>query len=150
MRPDGDSLHYPRPRRHKKYPNNVVRIIVPFAAGGGTDVLARSVAQGLSEKWGSQVIIDNRPGAGSSTGTDAVAKAAPDGYTLLYTSPAYAINPALYKKLPFAQDDLVPDRDRRGRAAGARDASLRSSQDRARADRIAQGEPRKVQLRDFG
>jgi tripartite-type tricarboxylate transporter receptor subunit TctC len=92
----------------QKYPSNTVRIVVPFAAGGGTDVLARTVAQGLSEKWGSSVIIDNRPGAGSSTGTDAVAKAAPDGYTLLYTSPAYAINPALYKKLPFAQDDLVP------------------------------------------
>jgi tripartite-type tricarboxylate transporter receptor subunit TctC len=66
------------------------------------------VAQGLAERLGAQVVIDNRPGAGSSTGTDVVAKAAPDGYTLLYTSPAYAINPALYKKLPFAQDDLVP------------------------------------------
>src|SRR4051795_7857995 len=79
----------------QKYPSQPIRLVVPFAAGGGTDVLARSVAQGLTER-GMQMIIDNRPGAGSATGTDVVAKAAPDGYTLLYTSPAYAINPALY------------------------------------------------------
>jgi tripartite-type tricarboxylate transporter receptor subunit TctC len=96
------------PAEAQKYPGGVVRIVVPFAAGGGTDVLARQVANGLSERWGSPVIVDNRPGAGSSIGSDAVAKAAPDGHTLLYTSPAYAINPALYKNLPFAQDDLVP------------------------------------------
>jgi tripartite-type tricarboxylate transporter receptor subunit TctC len=97
----------PDPAAAQKYPNQPIRLVVPFAAGGGTDVLARSVAQGLTER-GMQMIIDNRPGAGSATGTDVVAKAAPDGYTLLYTSPAYAINPALYKKLPFAQEDLVP------------------------------------------
>ncbi|MDQ8731963.1 tripartite tricarboxylate transporter substrate binding protein [Bradyrhizobium sp. LHD-71] len=96
------------PAHAQKYPSQPVRVVVPFAAGGGTDVLARTVAQGLSERWGAPVFVDNRPGAGSSIGTDAVAKAAPDGYTLLYTSPAYAINPALYKTLPFAQDDLVP------------------------------------------
>ena len=96
------------PAQAQKYPSQPIRMVVPFAAGGGTDVLARTVAQGLAERLGAQVVIDNRPGAGSSTGTDVVAKAAPDGYTLLYTSPAYAINPALYKKLPFAQDDLVP------------------------------------------
>ena len=96
------------PAQAQKYPSQPIRMVVPFAAGGGTDVLARTVAQGLAERLGAQVVIDNRPGAGSSTGTDVVAKAAPDGYTLLYTSPAYAINPALYKKLPFAQEDLVP------------------------------------------
>jgi tripartite-type tricarboxylate transporter receptor subunit TctC len=98
----------PCPIHAQKYPSQPVRIVVPFAAGGGTDVLARTVAQGLTERWGTQVLVDNRPGAGSSIGTDVVAKATPDGHTLLYTSPAYAINPALYKKLPFAQDDLVP------------------------------------------
>ncbi|MCK9914326.1 tripartite tricarboxylate transporter substrate binding protein [Microbacteriaceae bacterium K1510] len=98
----------PPPAAAQKYPSQPVRIVVPFAAGGGTDVLARTIAHGLSERWGVQVYVDNRPGAGSSTGTDAVAKAAPNGYTLLYTSPAYAINPTLYQHLPFKQDDLEP------------------------------------------
>ncbi len=96
------------PAQAQKYPSQPIRIVVPFAAGGGTDVLARTVAQGLSARLGAQIVIDNKPGAGSATGTDVVAKSPPDGYTLLYTSPAYAINPALYKKLPFAQEDLVP------------------------------------------
>lgn len=92
----------------QKYPSQPIRIIVPFAAGGGTDVLARAVAAGLADRIGAQIVIENRPGAGSVTGTDAAAKATPDGYTLLYTSPAYSISPSLYKKLPFAPDDLVP------------------------------------------
>ena len=96
------------PAQAQKYPSQPIRIVVPFAAGGGTDVLARTVAQGLSTRMGAQIVIDNKPGAGSATGTDVVAKSPADGYTLLYTSPAYAINPALYKKLPFTQDDLVP------------------------------------------
>lgn len=90
------------------YPRQPVRMIVPFAAGGGTDVLARIVAAGLSERLKAQVVVENRGGAGSVVGTDVVAKAAPDGYTLLYTSVAAAINPAVYRKLPYSPGDLVP------------------------------------------
>lgn len=90
------------------YPQRPIRMIVPFAAGGGTDVLARLVANGLSERLKQQVVVDNRGGAGSVSGTDAVAKAAPDGYTILYTSVAYAINPGVYKKLPYRPADLTP------------------------------------------
>ena len=97
-----------QPAAAQKYPSQPIRIIVPFAAGGGTDVLARAVAAGLAERLGAQIVIENKPGAGATIGTDLVAKAAPDGYTLLYTSPAYAISPSLYKKLPFAPEDLVP------------------------------------------
>lgn len=90
------------------YPQRPIRMIVPFAAGGGTDVLARIVANGLSERLKQQVVVENRGGAGSVSGTDAVAKAAPDGYTILYNSVAYAINPGVYKKLPYAPLDLIP------------------------------------------
>jgi tripartite-type tricarboxylate transporter receptor subunit TctC len=84
------------------YPNRPVRVIVPFAAGGGADVVARLVFTKLSMKLGQAFVIDNRGGAGGIVGTDAVAKAAPDGYTLLLgqTGPN-ALNPALFTKLPY-------------------------------------------------
>src|SRR6188474_3269511 len=66
------------------YPNRVVRIILPQPPGGGTDVVARAVAQKLTEAWGQQVIVDNRPGANGIIGAEAVAKSKPDGYTFLY------------------------------------------------------------------
>jgi tripartite-type tricarboxylate transporter receptor subunit TctC len=84
------------------YPTKSVRIVVPFPPGGTTDILARSVAQKLSEAWGQQVIVDNRPGAGGNIGSDLVAKAPPDGYTLLMgTVGTHAINPSLYAKMPY-------------------------------------------------
>src|SRR5689334_17145892 len=84
------------------YPSRPLRIIVPFAPGGSTDVLARIVGQRLSESWGQPVIIDNRPSAGGTTGTDVVAKAQPDGYTLLIGSIAtMAIAKAMYPNLPY-------------------------------------------------
>ena len=84
------------------YPAKPVRLVVPFPAGGTTDILARAVAQRLSEAWGRQVIVDNRPGAGGNIGSDLVAKAAPDGYTLLMgTVGTHAINPSLYKNMPY-------------------------------------------------
>jgi tripartite-type tricarboxylate transporter receptor subunit TctC len=83
------------------YPNKPVRLVVPYPPGGTTDILARITGQYLSEHLGQQFVIDNRGGAGNNIGTEVVANAAPDGYTLLLTNPANAINATLYKKLPF-------------------------------------------------
>ena len=83
------------------YPTRPVRWIVPFAAGGPTDILARLTGQWLSEGLGQPFIIDNRPGAGSNVGTEAVVRAPPDGYTLLLVGPPGAINATLYDKLNF-------------------------------------------------
>ena len=84
------------------YPNKVVRMIVPFAAGGTTDIFARFVADRLSHQLGQQVIVENRGGAGGNIGADAVAKAQPDGYTILMgTVGTHAINSSLYAKMPY-------------------------------------------------
>jgi tripartite-type tricarboxylate transporter receptor subunit TctC len=83
------------------YPNKPIRLISPFAPGGGVDVSARFIAQRLTDALGQTAIVDNRPGAGSTIGTDIVAKSAPDGYTLLVTHNAIAINPSLYPSLPY-------------------------------------------------
>jgi tripartite-type tricarboxylate transporter receptor subunit TctC len=84
------------------YPSKLVHIVVPQAAGGATDTFARAIGQKLSERWGQPVVIENRAGAGGVVGTDFVAKAAPDGYTLLVTyEGSQAINQSLYEKLPF-------------------------------------------------
>jgi tripartite-type tricarboxylate transporter receptor subunit TctC len=92
------------------YPSKPVRLLVPFSAGGTTDVLARLVGQKLAESLGQQVIIDNRPGANGNLGTEMVAKAPADGYTIaLIFDGTIAINPAVYRKLPFdPQKDLAP------------------------------------------
>ena len=91
------------------YPSRTIRLIVPFAAGGAVDVLARLMGAKLSEQVGQAVIIENRPGAGGILGADAVAKAAPDGYTILQNTSGAAIAPALYKSLPFdAEKDFAP------------------------------------------
>ena len=92
------------------WPTKPIRLVVPFAAGGSTDVTARLVGKALSERLGQPVVIDNRPGAGGNIGADAVAKADPDGYTLLLsTSTTHATNPSLYKTLPFdVQADFAP------------------------------------------
>ena len=91
------------------YPNKPIKWIVPYPPGGTTDILARLMAQYLSGKLGQQVIVENRAGGGNNIGTDAVAKAAPDGYTILLVNPANAINATLYAKLPFnLLEDLTP------------------------------------------
>ncbi|HEV2007223.1 MAG TPA: tripartite tricarboxylate transporter substrate binding protein [Burkholderiales bacterium] len=85
----------------QKWPDRSVRIVTPFAAGGGTDVFARILAQRLSEVLGQQFIVDNRPGAGSTMGTEFVARAPADGYTFLMTSASFSFNPGLYPKLRY-------------------------------------------------
>ena len=91
------------------YPNKAVRVIVAFAPGGIADFAARSVSQKLSESLGVPVVVENRPGAGGITGAEIVAKAAPDGYTLLVTSISHTINPSVRKNLPFdAARDFSP------------------------------------------
>jgi len=91
------------------YPNRAVRIVVPFAAGGGTDVMARNIAQKLNEAWGQPVVVENRTGAGGIIGADAVAKSAPDGYTFLIGTTTTAINASLVVKPPYdMQRDLQP------------------------------------------
>ena len=92
------------------YPGKPVKLVVGFSAGGGLDVLARIVGQRVSEQWAQPIIVENKPGAGSNIAGDAVAKSAPDGYTLLHTNIALmSINPALYSKMSFSpMKDLVP------------------------------------------
>ena len=91
------------------YPSKTVRIIVPFPPGGGTDVIARVIAQKLTESWGQQVIVENKAGASGTIGSDLVAKSAADGYTLLLTATHHAINLSMYKQLPYdTLRDFVP------------------------------------------
>src|SRR5215203_4610298 len=83
------------------WPNRFVKVMVPFAAGGATDIIARTIGARLSEIWGQQVVIENRGGAGANIGTAAVAQSDPDGYTLLISSVGQAINRFLYPSLPY-------------------------------------------------
>jgi len=83
------------------FPSKAVRLVVPFPAGGSTDMISRTLGQKLSERWGQPVVIDNRPGGSTIIGTDLVARAAPDGYTLLVTTASFTIVPSLIDKLPF-------------------------------------------------
>src|SRR5882672_8767365 len=91
------------------YPDRIVRIVVPFAPGGGTDVIARTLAQEMARDLGATVIIENKPGAGTIIGTQAVAASEPDGYTLLMGTFANAVNPSLNARLPYdAHKDFAP------------------------------------------
>src|SRR5271155_784976 len=83
------------------YPERVIKIVVPFAPGGGTDVIARTLAQEMAKDLGQSVIVENRPGAGTIVGTQTVAVSEPDGYTLLMGTFANAVNPSLNAKLPY-------------------------------------------------
>lgn len=97
------------PAQANTYPAKPITLVVPYTVGGGTDVLARLAAQELSASLGQTVIVMNRPGVDGIVGTDSVAKAAPDGYTLLVgPSGPMTINPALYKSLPYSMDDFIP------------------------------------------
>jgi tripartite-type tricarboxylate transporter receptor subunit TctC len=97
------------PAYAQTYPVKPVRIIVPYAAGGNTDITARAIAEKLSSVFKQQVIVDNRPGASTNIGSDAVARAAPDGYTMLMGGAANAINMSLFAKMPYdTLRDLAP------------------------------------------
>jgi tripartite-type tricarboxylate transporter receptor subunit TctC len=96
-------------RAQSTYPAKPITMIVPFPAGGPTDLVARVIGQKMSEGLGQQIIIENRPGANSNLGAAYVAKAAPDGYTLLYNTSAVTLSPALYKNMPYdLERDLAP------------------------------------------
>ena len=84
-----------------KYPNRPIRMIVPFAPGGGLDISTRLIAQKLTERWGQNIVVDSRPGAATIVGTEIASKAEPDGYTVLMITTTFAINPGLYAKLPY-------------------------------------------------
>jgi len=86
---------------HAQYPNKAVHVIVSFTPGSSTDIVGRIVMAKVSEYWGQPVVVENRGGAGGSIGSAVVAKAAPDGYTLLINSNAHSVNPAIYAKLPY-------------------------------------------------
>jgi tripartite-type tricarboxylate transporter receptor subunit TctC len=91
------------------YPERPVKIVVPFAAGGPTDVMARMLAQKLGERLGQNFIVENLPGAGGNIGTTNVARSMPDGYTLLLVSSSYTVNPSLYKNCPYdPYKDFIP------------------------------------------
>lgn len=91
------------------YPTKSVRLIVPFAPGGGTDIIGRLIAQELSDRWGQPVIVDNRGGGGGTIGTGMAAKSTPDGYTMVLCSLGVSYAPALYSKLPYdTEKDLLP------------------------------------------
>ncbi len=94
----------------QSYPGRPVRVVVPYSAGGSGDVVARTIGAKLTEAWGQQIVIDNRPGAGGNIGTELVARAPADGYTLLLgTDIQMAINPHIFRKLPFDPDkDFAP------------------------------------------
>lgn len=99
----------PRLSLAQAYPSRTVRVIIPFTPGGAPDVLLRMVAQKLSEKWGQAVVVENRAGGNTLTGTVAVTKSAPDGYTLLHTGDqTFVLNPLLYATLPYSMKELDP------------------------------------------
>ncbi|MDB5864542.1 MAG: hypothetical protein JWO70_2348 [Betaproteobacteria bacterium] len=97
------------PTQAQDYPGKPIRCIVPYVPGGSSDFLARLIGQKLTDAWGQQVVIDNRSGAAGNIGTDAAAKAPPDGYTMLLVASTVTMNPSIYSKLPFdTEKDLLP------------------------------------------
>jgi len=95
------------PAHAEEWPRKPIRLVVPFASGGATDLLARAVALELGKQWNQPVVVDNRPGAGGAVGAEVVAKSAPDGYTLLLASGSmFTVNPLIYQKLPYSEQSF--------------------------------------------
>jgi tripartite-type tricarboxylate transporter receptor subunit TctC len=102
-------LAFPNGSASAGFPDRIIRIVVPFAPGGGSDVIARALAQEMTRDLGASVIIENKPGAGTIIGTQAVATSAPDGYTLLLGTFSHAVNPSLNARLPYdVKRDFAP------------------------------------------
>ena len=142
--------------RAQTYPSRQITLIIPFAAGGSNDLVGRAIGKKLSEVWGQPVVVENRAGAGGLIGTAAVAKAAPDGYTLLLVSPTFTINPAIKKNMPFDTDQgfhagrlhcpLAASGRRVEQAAGEiRQRIVRSRQEQAGPDHLRLGRSRQHQ-----
>jgi tripartite-type tricarboxylate transporter receptor subunit TctC len=91
----------PSPSPAERFPDKPIRVIVPFAPGGGLDLTARLIGQKVTEKWGQNFVVDTRTGAATIVGTEIASRALPDGYTILMITTTFAINPSLYKKLPY-------------------------------------------------
>ena len=142
---------FPFDKASAGYPERIIKIVVPFAPGGGTDVIARTLAQEMARDLGQSVIIENKPGAGTIIGTQAVATSEPDGYTLLMGTFANAVNPNLYAKLAYDQH-----RDLAAVALVARSFNIvvvnPNSEIRSIADLIAaaKSEPDKLSYGTFG
>ena len=129
------------------YPTRPVRVIVGFGPGAVADIIARVMATRMSQSLGQQIVVENRPGAGSSLGAEYVARAPKDGYTLLMCTVAQTINPAINNaELRFRQG-LCADHAGRQRAADAGGASVAPAQQRAGADRAGEGEARRRSIR---
>jgi hypothetical protein len=99
----------PRRRSRRAFPSKPVRIVVPFPAGGTTDILARQISTELAARWGQAVIVDNKGGASGTIGSEMLVQSAPDGHTLMLTATHHVINPGLYKKLKYdTRSDFTP------------------------------------------
>ena len=133
------------------YPDRVIKIVVPFAPGGGTDVVARTLAQEMAKNLGVNVLIENKPGAGTIIGTQAVAVSEPDGYTLLMGTFANAVNPSLNPKLPYdPHKDFARDRAHCALVQHRRGQSPIPDQIDRRPDRSGQGRTDKLSYGTFG
>src|SRR5215471_4514670 len=100
----GSAIAFPeflRPAFSQNWPSHYLRLVVPLAPGGPTDIAARLVADPLSKIWSQQVVIENKPGGGTHVGSELVARSAPDGYTILYATSSLAVAPSLYKSLGY-------------------------------------------------
>ena len=103
------AMAFALPVRAQDYPGKPIKIVVPYSPGGGTDIVARLLAEKLQGKWGHAVFVDNRPGAGGNLGAGAVSAAAPDGYTILFTAQGpLVVNKSIYAKLTYDPDAFVP------------------------------------------
>ena len=132
------------------YPTRPVRWIVPYPAGGATDIVARIIGQALSERLGQTFVIENKPGAGNNIGTEAVVHAAPDGYTVLLVNPANAINATLYPKLSSTSSATCAGRRLHAGAQRHGGEPGGPGQHGRRVHRLRQGQSGQGQLGDLG